>query len=154
MAVPANGRYFTFDELVLQVSEIAILRAMDDDHDGVIDAAVVERFVANADIEVDSYAEKGFPDHVGPGVTPETAHPRLKALALELCGALIMHRYPSLFPECDTLANLKMARKQLSDLSLTKTHLQGVQAENTRGTMVGIAPDRIPRRHWSNWGEY
>ena len=131
-----DGRFFTWQELKTLISAVQSLRAFDDLGIGIEDEAAVNIVIANTDQHVIANAYKNYPDKVASSVTPATAHPTLKTLALEYARACIAERMPGLHLVADPMEAMKMAKSNLRDLALGKIHLDNADQANARSATV------------------
>ncbi len=134
--MPADAKFFTWDEFRSYVGAAAADRAFDDAGNGEADDAAVAQVFNETDQEVISHAVKNYPEKVAAGVTAATCHPTLKMLALRYAKAAAQFRAPTVFHAVDILEEMKLARASLNNLALGKTHLQGAEQSNARAEVV------------------
>lgn len=142
-----DGRFFTWDELRGLMSDKQAIRVFDDEGDGVATEAAVNTIISNTDQHVISHAVKNYPDEVADTVTPVTAHPFLKTLALEFACALAAKRMPGAMSIGDPDEAMRVAKSNLRDLATGKIHLRASEQSNAQshvssGVVLGGSTDR------------
>lgn len=150
-----DGQFFTWAQLRTYIGEQQSLRAFDEENSGQELDDSVNLLIEEADQAIIASAVKNYPSEVASTVTPATAHPRLKMLALRYARALIQVNMPGVFPLNDKYEEMKMAEKSLLDLATGKTHLRDAEQSNARAVVRnGIAVGASTKRTFGSFGSY
>jgi phage gp36-like protein len=120
--------YSDLTTLQQRMPEQVIIDLTDDQHTGLVNEDPVDRAIADADTEIDSYLAGRYPVPVDP------ASALLQRLSLDLSVEILYGRRPDLdMPEAVKTA-AKNARALLARIAAKDAHLPGVAEADTSGT--------------------
>lgn len=130
----AEGLYLTKDEYVARFGEPEAIRVTDDQRTGQIDDEAMNRAIADASADIDSYLAGRYALPLSPSV------PRV---VVSLAAALTREKLHVAFPTEAVTGAADRARKQLLDYSTGKAVLVGVDGLAPEAGSTGGGPSGI-----------
>ncbi len=151
------GDIIDWEDIVNEFGQAQLDRAFDDADDGTPVAQAVQRCVRDAESKVKAGAAKHYAAYIAT-ITPATAHHLLKELSLSFF-RLFASRKVNLWDfNVDYSSERESLRREVNDLAMNKTVLDGVAAPTNTGGLITSGntndPTPVAGTYQNGFGDY